>query len=231
MNTTSQPGTHGTSGTPGNAGATGIMERLKVETSGLHAAAEQNELQRLLAKGQLPREMYGAWLGQMLHVHRALEAAIGERAAGCPAIEAVVTREQFDEARIAADLRALGFEVEQAVLPATAALCERIDELRGGDPVMLLGMHYVLEGSHNGGQFIARNVRKAYELTPGTGDTYLDPYGARQREEWGMFKTKMGEIGFTPEQADGMVDAAQEMFRAIGAISDDLMRVGVGGAR
>ncbi len=67
----------------------------------------------------------------------------------------------------------------------------------GDDPLRLLGMHYVLEGSNNGSRFIARHVGRAYQLSTGPGLRYLDPYGDRQRAYWMDFKNAMGKFQFT----------------------------------
>ncbi|MEC9373014.1 MAG: hypothetical protein VYC34_04185, partial [Planctomycetota bacterium] len=68
----------------------------------------------------------------------------------------------------------------------------------------------------------AMNVRKAYDLQPGRGDRYLDPYADRQRERWADFKARMLSLDFTTEESDRLVAAAREMFQAIADLSDDL---------
>ena len=197
-----------------------VMERLKGETAERHKAAESREFQRRLVKGEVDAVGYARWLGQMLLVHRALEAHLRAAAARDPRIAAVVTSDQYQEPYLLADLDHFGVNAGSVVPTAgTRALLERIDR---APPVDVLGMHYVLEGSHNGNRFIARALRKALGLIPGTGDRYLDPYGESQREKWAAFKRSMDGATWTAEEGDALVAAAQVMFDGIGAVSDDL---------
>lgn len=202
----------------------GVMARLKAETQDLHNAAEDHELQRTLFKGRLAREKYVEHLGQLFVVHRALEARLVAAQAATPAIAAVVKDYQLQSPYLRADLAHFGVDPERiAPTPAAAAIVERIERTAKENPVALLGYHYVLEGSNNGSKHVAIAVRKAYGLTAGQGDRYLDPYGERQRELWAEFKRDMEAVGFDDAQAAALVDAARAMFAAISAIGDDLM--------
>lgn len=207
-----------------DAEASCITRRLKVETQDLHDAAEQHELQRALFKGQLPREVYAQHLAQLLHVHRALEAAIREHRAGVPALARVVKDYQFQEPYLRDDLRCFGVDPEAtAPTRGTARLIERIGRASREEPIALLGFHYVLEGSNNGSKYIAMNLRKAYGLRAGEGDRYLDPYGADQPARWAEFKADMKALGLSDAEKDRLVAAAREMFAGISAIGDDLL--------
>lgn len=204
--------------------AVGVMERLKSETRELHGAAEQHEFNRNLFKGRLPREDYVRHLGQLLLVHRALEARLREARERVPAIASVVEEYQYQEPYLIEDLEFFG--VDPATIeaqPATERLIRRINTVAEECPLALLGFHYVVEGSNNGGRFIARGIAKAYSLRPGPGLRYLDPYGDAQPQRWAEFKAEMGKVGFTDEEVCVLVDAAKEMFRAIAEIGDDLI--------
>lgn len=201
----------------------GIMERLRAETAERHKRAEEHRFQRTLLSGRLTREQYAAWLGQMLVVHRALESAIDGVRPACAAL-GVVTDAQRHSRNLEADLRSLGAE-PPAVEPLAGAawLCGRIERAAREEPIALLGMHYVLEGSMNGNKFIAMAVRKGMDVRPGEGDRYLDPYGEGQRAVWAAWKAEMGERAFTPSEVDAMVRAACDMFDGVSKISEDLM--------
>lgn len=204
-----------------------VMERLKAETLEAHKAAEGHPLQRAHAMGKLPQEQYVRNLGQLFHVHRALEAALRETAAKLPAIRTIVKEYQYQEPYLREDLAHFGVKPESvAALPATARIVARIGELGKVDPLALLGMHYVLEGSNNGSKFLCRVVQRQYGLAPGPGTRYMDPYGDRQREFWEQFKADMNAAGFNEEQATALVGAAGEMFDAIGAIGTDVLNAG-----
>lgn len=204
--------------------STSIMERLRSETLADHKAAESHPLQHALALGTLPRGHFCRHLGQLLHVHRTLDGALRRLADSTPAIPAVVGPEQFQTPYLEEDLAFLDpSRLHDAPLPATATLLDAIDRIAREEPEAVLGLHYVLEGSNNGSKFLARVVQRAYGLEPGPGTRYLDPYGDRQRELWARFKADMNGVAFTPAQCDRIVVAARLMFRAIGAIGDDLL--------
>ena len=199
-----------------------VMTRLREETRDLHASAEGKDFQRRMLSGESNRDEYIEWLGQMLLVHRALEAPLRRLWASDPAF-APLREEQFQEPYLLADLAVLDDDpAGHAPLPATAALIADIERAAAEDPLALLGYHYVLEGSNNGNRFIARRLAPALGLTPGQGDRYLDPYGEAQPALWARFKQDMEAVGFAQAQADQLVAAARRMFAGIGAISDEL---------
>lgn len=201
-----------------------VMEILKTATREAHTAAERHPLQASMFRGTLARETYAAYLGQLLCVHRALERSLVKASAVCARVGAVVREERFREGDLSADLAAFG--VDPASVRPGAAATAFAREAEGAveaRPVWLLGPFYVLEGSTNGGRFIARAVRKAYDLTPGMGDRYLDPYGESQPEHWASFKRDMGQLTFDEGDVATLVGAADRMFLTIAAIGDELV--------
>ncbi len=214
---------HGGHGHGEAADPNATSSKLKAATAAQHAAAERHEYQRALFKGALPRESYVDYLQQMLCVHEALETALCACMDGGSApVKAVVTREQLQAPYLREDLRHFGVEAERVAPTAgTAAMVERIGQA-AGDGVALLGFHYVLEGSNNGSKYIAVNVRKAYGLTAGAGDRYLDPYGERQMQVWKKFKADLDAVELGEAERERLIGAAGEMFDAIYGISDDL---------
>jgi heme oxygenase len=199
-----------------------VMERLRAETADLHSSAEGKDFQRRMVAGELTRDDYARWLGQMLLVHRALEAPLRSlMLAGSPAF-AALREEQMQEPYLLEDLDALGEDPDAvAPLPATAALIASVERAAAETPLALLGHHYVLEGSNNGNRYIARKLVPALGLN-GRGHRYLDPYGAEQPAKWAQFKRDMDAVGFATEDADLLVAAAREMFTGIGQISEAL---------
>lgn len=198
---------------------TDVMARLRDETADLHHRAETQDFQQRMFRGGLERHEYAAWLGQMWHVHRALEAELERRRDVDPRF-AAVRAEHFKAERLAADLAALGAEIPPP-LAATGRLLERFAAAAVEEPLRLLGHHYVLEGSCNGNRILARRLLPALGLDAGAG-RYLDPYGERQREVWARFKSDMQEIDLSAAEQDLMVDAARELFAAITELSIEL---------
>ncbi len=201
-----------------------VMERLKSSTQHLHDSAEHHPVQRALFKGRLPREAYVTMLGQLLLVHNALETALRSLMTHRQALSAIVEPWQFQTPYLQADLAHFGVDASVIrPLPATTRLLESIRTAADERPFALLGMHYVVEGSNNGSRFSAMAVRRAYNLAPGHGDRYLDPYGELQRERWQAFKTSMMAGAFTPQDTEQLLEGAQDMFRGILGMSDDLL--------
>jgi len=198
-----------------------IMDALKERTGEHHRRAEQQPLQRALVSGTATREQYTQWLGQMLVVHIALEREIEFCRAAEPRL-AVAADDQFGHPRLAADLRTLGIDPgaigASAATAATAAVCEAIRAAAAVMPVSLLGFHYVLEGSKNGNRYIAIALRRGLGLSPGSGDTYLDPYGEHQRAKWQAFRAAMGGGTYSEAETEAIIGAAGAMFDGVSAL-------------
>lgn len=202
---------------------TNVMDRLREETREHHARAEHHAFQKALLGGRLSREQFGRWLEQMRFVHLELERLIDAARARVPALSVVRDLHRHSE-RLNADLRALAAgPVATAPGPGATRLIHSLRDLAANSPLDLLGSQYVLEGSMNGNKYIAMSVRRSLGLRPGEGDTYLDPYGDRQREVWTAFKADMSELPLTDAQIDRIVEAAKAMFEGVGWISEDLM--------
>jgi len=200
-----------------------IMTLLKTATADLHQAAESSPLQRQFVKGELPRELYATFLGQMYLVHAALEQAIRDASASHPGFATVIREYHDREPQLCEDLAFLGVELADiTAIAATTAMLADVARTAADQPVALLGMLYVLEGSTNGSKYIARAIRKAYQLEQGPGVAYLDPHGELQQDRWQAFKTDMDSVGFTEGETEAIVATAKGMFRAITEISDEL---------
>jgi len=202
-----------------------IMENLKESTAEQHRDAERRQLQREMVRGQLAPETYAAWLGQMFLVHEALWESIAARRADHAPLAAVVLDEGLHVGHLRADLAAFDIDADDvAPLPSTQRAIQAIAKESESDPLSLLGYNYVLEGSMNGNQYIARALQQA----PGiSAMSYLDPYGEMQRPSWQAYRERMNEAGFDESQGQRIVVAAGNMFSFIAEMSDDLMREAV----
>ena len=198
-----------------------IMSRLKAETDELHRMAEGRELQRRLAKGTVTREQYASFLAQMYLVHQGLERRLAEVHGEHRAFEAVLRDYHQREPQLHDDLAFLGADASR--IEPTRRTRRLLGEIDGDEPLALLGMLYVLEGSTNGSRFIAAALQRSQGLEPGPGLSYLDPHGELQRDRWLQFKQDMDAVGFTEAESAVLVRSAQTMFEAIGEISDELI--------
>lgn len=202
----------------------GIMSHLRESTRGLHKEAESRPLQRSMARGTLPPGAYVMYLGQLRHLHAALEDHLDAVSGSHPGIAGIFTDDRRRVPDLDRDLAAFGVSPESVpVLPSTAEFIGRVEALSEAEPVSLLGPLYVLEGSTNGGRFLARILEKSLQIENGAGLSYMDPYGDRQPEMWASFKTLANEVALTPVQAESVTESARETFRAIAAISDTVL--------
>lgn len=200
-----------------------IAARLKSETRELHTVAEHHPIQHGLVRGELPLQLYVANMAQLLCVHRALERALRAACETCDAVRTLVREEYFQAPRLSADLRHFGADPEMASpTPATQELCARIEQCAQEHPAALIGYLYVLEGSNNGARYIARAIRRAYNLEH-VGATHLDPYGDEQPAKWAAFRETLNSLDLSPDEADAIIEAADDMFRGVSAIGDDVM--------
>jgi heme oxygenase len=109
------------------------------------------------------------------------------------------------------------------VLPPTQAFIDRIRRIASEKPIALLGPLYVMEGSTNGGKFLARVLERSLSLENGDGLAYMDPYGEDQPAMWASFKRIADAVPLNGEQSEAVTEAAKATFEAIAKISDVIM--------
>lgn len=187
-----------------------LLADLREKTKDLHAAAERHPVQAAMVRGQLGVDGYTAYLCQMWRIHTALEEELGRRL-GSPVL-APVTADQFRADAIIEDLAALDRSAVDPAVEPVAGFVASVPRLSDAE---LLGMQYVLEGSTNGGRFIAMAVRKGLGLDGDRGTRYLDPYGEAQKARWGAFCAAMSGLASDDETDERVVLGAEAMFRLI----------------
>ena len=204
--------------------ASGIMGHLRETTRALHKEAESRPLQRSMAKGTLPAGSYVMYLGQLRHLHESLESCLDSVTGSHPWLAGLFTDDRRRVPDLDRDLAAFGVDPDDVpVLPPTAEFIDRIEGLTASDPMALLGPLYVLEGSTNGGKFLARVLERSLRIEDRAGLAYMDPYGDRQPEMWAEFKRLADQVELTPDQRNVVAKAASDTFRAIAAISDTVL--------
>lgn len=199
-----------------------LADRLRGETRELHGRAEGHRFQQDMLAGRLDRSIFVDSLEQWLCIHQTLESGL-RRHCNVPQIRRVVRDYQFHEARLREDLKFFGRDPDRVwPLPAVITFADAVEATAANDPACLLGYHYVLEGSKNGSKHIARILQRVYDLQPGPGLLYQDPYGDAQREYWQAFRTDLAAAEFTMEQEEDIVEAAKLTFEAVIALMEEL---------
>lgn len=190
-----------------------LTTRLKDDNWKLHQIAERAEAPGSLIKGTMPKDGYVGMLTQQWFMNAALDKAFGPLLESHPAIAAFTNKSQFLTPFIEEDLTHFGIcPFHQAVEPGTQRYIDDI-EAHKDDALFLLGLHYVRLGACNGNRFVAKVVRKAYELPEtGEGTRYLDPFGESQREDWWAFKASLDKMELTQAEQDRVFAGTQAAY-------------------
>lgn len=200
-----------------------LADTLKERTREAHARAEKHPVQARMVKGEVSRAEYAAWLGQMLPVWRAVDAGLAALAARDARVAAMVKPYHAHADRVAADLKFLGqCGGCHPALAATTRFVALVERAASGDGPALVGVWYVLEGSANGGRFIAKALSRGLNIAGPEGLTSFDPHGERQREYWQAWRAGLDAQTFTGAEREAIVATAAATFDAIGEVMEDL---------
>lgn len=197
---------------------------LRDATKDAHVAAEKHPFHGMLFSGRLPRAAFAAQLAQAMHLQTVLEAGLS-RASQAPAISAVVRPHHFRLELFGRDLRAWGVEPAATTAgAATRGLAAWIDQHAAGAAAGLLGVLYVVEGSTNGAQFIAKAVRRAFALAEDApGLASLDPHGPAQQERWQAFRRDLDAAPLSVSDRAAALDGANRTFGWASGVMTEVM--------
>lgn len=190
-----------------------LTTRLKDDNWKLHQIAERTEGPSSLIKGRMPKEGYLNHLSQQWIMSNALDSALRPHLVARDDLSAFVLPEQMLTAYIGEDLSHFGVCPSHArPEPGTARYAAEV-HARASDVLHLLGLHYVRLGACNGNRFVAKSVRKAFDLpATGEGTRYLDPFGESQREKWYAFKGALDALPLTASEADRVFGGTQTAY-------------------
>lgn len=187
-----------------------LADRLKADTSAAHVRAERHPFQATMITGRLSAAGYAHWLHQMRIVHAALDRAITTAAPGS-LLSKVADSTHTKTHLIDADLATLA-----PVNTTPLASANHAASLSSTD-IGAVGMFYVLEGSTNGGIYIARALQRAL---PTAGTSFLNPYGEAVRSRWQTVRDALNTL--PAETHDQIIAAATRTFDAITNLSEEL---------
>lgn len=200
-----------------------LADALKERTREAHARAEKHPVQARMVKGEVTRAQYAAWLGQMLPVWRAVDATLAALAARDARVGAMVKPYHAHADRVAADLTFLGASgAGHAPLAATSRFVAMVNGAASSGGPALVGVWYVLEGSSNGGRFIAKALSKALGINGPEGLTSFDPHGERQRERWQAWRADLDARVFEDHEREAILAAAVATFEAVWEVMEDM---------
>ena len=202
--------------------ATGFHKKLKEGTQALHDQAESGNFQVRMVNGELARLEFGAFLGQMRHVHATVDPAMSSAAEQDDRVSQIFQDAHLRLHRIDQDLHDLAHSDLADPLPATTEFVDFVSKASAESPVSMIGVLYVKEGATNGNKFIAKKLRETMELEEGKAMGYLDPHGKDQRRCWNAFKTELNELNLTEQEEDQCLEVAKETFKMVMNISKQI---------
>jgi len=181
---------------------TAITERLKDDNWDLHQIAERGATPESMIKGTISREGFVAYLGQTVHVQRALDGVLRTAIVSMPALAALVCEDDYFEQYFTADLSYYGVDEASTLLPGVARSIDHINN-HADQPLHIFGLHYVRLGALNGNRFVARKLRQVFGISsPTDGMMSHDPFGASQRDRWMAFKNGLDGLKLDTAQRD-----------------------------
>ncbi len=199
-----------------------LTQELKEKTRQQHDDAEHHGLHAVMFGSQgvdAARAAYVGTLQQHLHIQIAFERELRALAKNSPLFATIVRDEHYHLAALREDLRAFEAAAVEPT-PGTQRFVAYIEHAARSNPLALLGVFYVFEGSTNGGTIIAMRVREL--LGPGVGTAFINPHGNEVRPIWMKWKTSVDALTLTDAQRDAAIAGAQEAFRLSEAVLTDV---------
>lgn len=181
-----------------------LTPRLKNDNWALHQIAERQPTPGTLIKGTMPIDDYKAVLIQQTLLNRVLDQALSQARASNPTLDALISEEEYLTPYLLEDLAHFDLNADDA--QPTVGIQRFIEHIHAhkDQPWHLLGLHYVRLGACNGNSFVARVLRKVYQLTENQGTRYLDPFGKAQRKDWTTFKAGIDKLDIDQATQDAI---------------------------
>lgn len=201
-----------------------LTQELKDQTRQQHDDAEHHDLHAVMFGSHgidAARAAYVGTLQQHLHIQIAFERALRTLAAESPLFASIVREEHYHLAALREDLRAFDAAAVEPT-PGTQRFIAYIDHAARSNPLALLGVFYVFEGSTNGGTIIAMRVRELLGLHGDRGTRFINPHGNDVRPIWMKWKTSVDALTLTDAQRNAAITGAQEAFRLSEAVLSDV---------
>lgn len=188
----------------------------------VHEQLEASPYAKALEDGSLPLESYVGHLRCMAVIHSELERHLARLK---PPLDQVWREDMRRLPLLLADLEFFRPRFLRDVLPAVRlalGLAADIRRRSQSDPVTLLGILYVLEGSTKGGLTLAPMARDAFNLPDNAGTAYLGSWGTQVPSRFESSMERMqGALGDNPDMPR-VLDAAREFILGIKGVFEAL---------
>ena len=168
-----------------------ITDELKIATKPIHDKLDESEFFAVLKNGKLPMESYINYLQVMAGIHAAFEKEIIN--SNHPQLLRVWKDSMQKLPPLLVDLESLNALEFEDIPMAIDAMLDTIKFIRlcyAEEPLYLLGIMYVLEGSTLGGAILKELVIKNFNLTDNIGVLFLDHYKKQKKTILGRVQRK-----------------------------------------
>jgi heme oxygenase len=202
------------------------MARLREETKAHHDATEQVPYSQAIVAERLGLESYVAHLQALAAIHEVLETRLAEATHptivavwhdGLRKLAAIHQDLAYFAARGSVSLRhsKANFEAAAAV---TVSFLDWLEGLACDQPVALLGVLYVFEGSMMGSTVLRKHLAKSLDLDAERGLAYHSLYGREVRLRFMDFRARMDASVQDSTDIREITSAASETFDRVGAL-------------
>jgi heme oxygenase len=195
----------------------------------IHREAERVPFMVAFFKGELPREAYASYLGQLRVVYEALEDAAASFK-DAPEMGRFYTPELFRLESVSKDLAWFGYD-DGPILPSANDYADRIRVVAGTEPHRYVAHHWLRYLGYVLGQDILKKlVTKAYGPDAARA-FYAFPDIAEPKAYLGEYHQKMNSLTLDDEQRAAVVDEGNRAFALQIALTEELAGVfGIGTA-
>lgn len=203
-----------------------ITDELKIVTKPVHDKLDESDFFATLKNGKLPMESYTNYLQVMAGINAAFEKEIIN--SNHPQIASVWKDSMQKLPPLLVDLESLNALEQEDIPMAIDAMLDTIKFIRlcnAEQPLYLLGIMYVLEGSTLGGAILKELVIKNFNFSDNTGVLFLDHYKTYKKQNWEEFKARMNALDVTDTDRIGILQTAVEFFQKIEIIFKHLYPV------
>lgn len=203
-----------------------ITDELKIATKPIHDKLDESEFFAVLKNGKLPMESYINYLQVMAGIHAAFEKEIIN--SNHPQLLRVWKDSMQKLPPLLVDLESLNALEFEDIPMAIDAMLDTIKFIRlcyAEEPLYLLGIMYVLEGSTLGGAILKELVIKNFNLTDNIGVLFLDHYKKQKKQYWEEFKERINALDVKDTERIGILQTAVDFFQKIESIFKHLYPV------
>ena len=204
-----------------------LAARLRDETQALHRVAEHSGIMRELLHGRLDRRAYCLLLRNLHALYVALEGAM-DRHAMATLVSPIRFPPLFRASALREDLEHLhgGDWAALALVDATRAYVERLQQIADEQPVLLVAHAYVrYMGDLSGGQLLRDIVRRSYALDDAGIAFYRFPANIdAQTAKW-QFRAAIDALPVDPPTARDIVEESKSAFARHARLFEELVAV------